>query len=163
MLEGTVNYERQKNSMLCDKNRLDVPSTAIIVKTKGKRRNLKRRAKMAKNLSSKYMLCLVTSIILNILLIIYLYVGGGNWHLTWTKGAGNEAEAVAAVYCSGHGRAYLDGFVLDGNLPVCECNSCYGGPDCSHFNTSYIADADGYSLSLWVFLTNTTHACVHMV
>ncbi|KAF5725657.1 hypothetical protein HS088_TW23G00384 [Tripterygium wilfordii] len=97
---------------------------------------------MDKNLSSKYMVCLVTSIILNILAIINVYVGDG-WDLSWTKRAATEAEAVAAIYCSGHGRAYMDGLVLDGNLPVCECNSCYGGPDCSQFNPTCIADADG--------------------
>ncbi|KAF5735331.1 putative Alliin lyase precursor [Tripterygium wilfordii] len=98
---------------------------------------------MAKNLSSKHMVCLVSSIILNILSIINLYVGGGGWDLSWTRRAATEAEAVAAVYCSGHGRAYLDGLVLDGNLPVCECNSCYGGSDCSQFNLTCIADANG--------------------
>ena len=55
--------------------------------------------------------------------------------------AAKEAEKVGAIECSGHGRAYLDGLVLNGNQPVCECNSCYYGPNCSLFNSSCPADA----------------------
>ncbi|KAE8731314.1 Pyridoxal phosphate (PLP)-dependent transferases superfamily protein, putative isoform 2 [Hibiscus syriacus] len=85
-------------------------------------------------LRSKYVVCLVCSIVLNLLLIINLYVGA-QWSLTrgWTSRAAAEAEAVAEIVCSGHGKAYLDGFVGDGNEPVCECNTCYTGPDCSRF------------------------------
>ncbi|OMO82546.1 hypothetical protein COLO4_22929 [Corchorus olitorius] len=55
-------------------------------------------------------------------------------------------EAVAALFCSGHGRAYLDGLVDDGNgEPVCECNSCYSGSDCSHFIPDCIANANDLS------------------
>ncbi|XP_020244099.1 alliin lyase-like [Asparagus officinalis] len=32
--------------------------------------------------------------------------------------------------CSGHGRAFLDSVVVNG-VPMCECNTCYSGPDCS--------------------------------
>ncbi|XP_020535517.1 tryptophan aminotransferase-related protein 4 isoform X2 [Jatropha curcas] len=72
----------------------------------------------------------LTSIIINVLLISKRYVGEGD--LTWTKRAATEAEAVAAISCSGHGRAYLDGLILDGKQePICECSDCYGGPDCS--------------------------------
>ncbi|OMO98682.1 EGF-like, alliinase [Corchorus olitorius] len=64
--------------------------------------------------------------------------------MSWSSGAAEEAEAIAAVSCSGHGRVYLDGMVDDENTePVCECNSCYSGPDCSHFLTDCIADANG--------------------
>ena len=68
--------------------------------------------------------CLLSSIILNLLFIINIYVGG-QWKLSWSSRAAAEAEAVAAISCSGHGRAYLDGLVVDGNEPVCECNTCF--------------------------------------
>ncbi|KAE8674285.1 Tryptophan aminotransferase-related protein 4 [Hibiscus syriacus] len=42
---------------------------------------------------------------------------------------------------SGHGRAFLDGSILDGK-PVCECNTCYAGPHCSVLLPGCIADAD---------------------
>ncbi|PSS19523.1 Tryptophan aminotransferase-related protein [Actinidia chinensis var. chinensis] len=55
--------------------------------------------------------------------------------------AAMEAEAVASELCSGHGRAYLDGLVVGGK-PVCECNTCFGGPDCSLFSPDCAADVD---------------------
>ncbi|CAL0328560.1 unnamed protein product [Lupinus luteus] len=70
-----------------------------------------------------------------------LFVEGGEWKPTWTTGAAEEAEEVAAIPCSGHGRAYLDGLVLNGHEPVCECNSCYSGLDCSNFSTDCVANA----------------------
>ncbi|KAI5312523.1 hypothetical protein L3X38_041696 [Prunus dulcis] len=70
---------------------------------------------MAK-LQSSYFVCFAFSIFVNLLFVLKLYVG--------------------------HGRAYLDGLVLDGKEPVCECNSCYGGPDCSEFLTACAANAD---------------------
>ncbi|CAB4284367.1 unnamed protein product [Prunus armeniaca] len=70
---------------------------------------------MAKPLSS-YLVCLAFSLVFNLLLIFKLYVG--------------------------HGRAYLDGLTRDGNVPVCECHSCYGGPQCSEFLTGCAANAD---------------------
>ncbi|OMO98671.1 EGF-like, alliinase [Corchorus olitorius] len=140
--------------------------------------------------------CLVSSVILNLLFVTYIYLGG-QWNLSWssgaaaeaeavtsaghgrvylvddentepgsecnsagpdyshfstnciadanswTSGAAAEAEAIAAVSCSGHGRVYLDGLVDDENTePVCECNSCYSGPDCSRFLTDCILDAN---------------------
>lgn len=86
--------------------------------------------------------CLVSSIILNLLFIINSYLGG-EWKLSWSSRAAAEAEAVAAISCSGHGRAYLDGLVVDGNRPVCECNTCFTSPDCSQFIPDCTADADG--------------------
>ncbi|CAK7346733.1 unnamed protein product [Dovyalis caffra] len=72
------------------------------------------------------------------------YKEGGERNLSWSQIAATEAETVAAISCSGHGRAFLDGLVLDGTEgPVCECNTCYGGPDCSHFFPDCFADADG--------------------
>ncbi|XP_076881493.1 tryptophan aminotransferase-related protein 4-like [Bidens hawaiensis] len=93
------------------------------------------------------------SIAVNILLIsigIYLYAGGGRWaeknlqigHLQstpplgWSSKAALEAEIVAAMPCSGHGRAYVDG-------SGCECNGCYVGDDCSILNVTCPADAHG--------------------
>ncbi|KAK7277394.1 hypothetical protein RIF29_18545 [Crotalaria pallida] len=58
-------------------------------------------------------------------------VVGAEWKPTWSTKAAEEAEKVAAITCSGHGRANLDGFVLSGHEPVCECNQCYNGSDCS--------------------------------
>nr|XP_028965220.1 tryptophan aminotransferase-related protein 4-like isoform X2 [Malus domestica] len=85
------------------------------------------------------------SIIVNLLFCLCafkLYVQG-EWKLSWSRRAAEEAEHVAAIPCSGHGRAYSDGLILDGKEPVCECNSCYGGPDCSLFLTGCAANADG--------------------
>ncbi|KAB5557342.1 hypothetical protein DKX38_008251 [Salix brachista] len=97
---------------------------------------------MVKTQSLKYVLCLLCSVIVN---IIFVFKEGGEWNLSWSRIAAIEAEAVAAISCSGHGRAYLDGLVLDGNKePVCECNTCYGGPDCSQFLPDCAADANGY-------------------
>ncbi|XP_039055456.1 tryptophan aminotransferase-related protein 4-like [Hibiscus syriacus] len=54
-----------------------------------------------------------------------------------------EDETLAEIGCSGHGRAYMDGLVGDENEPVCECNTCYTAPDCSHFIPHCTANADG--------------------
>lgn len=51
----------------------------------------------------------------------------------WTRKASVEAEAVAALFCSGHGKAFLDGLILQSGKPICECNACYSGPRCSKF------------------------------
>ena len=97
-----------------------------------------------------YFVFLLCSVSLNILLVgRYVYGNGGRkWEevvVGWGKKAAEEAEAVAAISCSGHGRAYLDGLVVDGS-PICECNSCFGGPDCSQFSpSSCVADVDRYA------------------
>ncbi|KAJ7974003.1 Tryptophan aminotransferase-related protein [Quillaja saponaria] len=89
-----------------------------------------------------YFGCLVTSMILNLVFLMNLY-GGGQWKvISWSRQAAEYAEAVEAIPCSGHGRAYLDGLVVDGEQPVCECNSCYGGSHCSDFLPDCVADAD---------------------
>ncbi|KAK1371404.1 Tryptophan aminotransferase-related protein 4 [Heracleum sosnowskyi] len=74
---------------------------------------------------------LLCSILVNAFLSYNLFVGK-KWSLSWSTSAAAEAEAVASISCSGHGRAYLDSVVVDGK-PVCECNTCYNGPDCSSF------------------------------
>lgn len=68
---------------------------------------------------------------------------GGELELSWSRKAAEEAEKVAANSCSGHGRSYLDGLVLHGKEPICECNTCYGGSDCSLFISDCAANADG--------------------
>ncbi|KAL7585836.1 hypothetical protein Lser_V15G43017 [Lactuca serriola] len=104
-----------------------------------------------------YGFCLLSSIVINILFSINLYVSGGGgalqWgekkhetvyrpSLTWSEKAAAEAEAVAAISCSGHGRAYLDSLISYGQT-VCECYDCYGGIDCSEFSPDCSADAGG--------------------
>ncbi|PON52680.1 Trytophan aminotransferase [Parasponia andersonii] len=95
---------------------------------------------------------LVCSVSLNLVFVFKIVnvLGGGDHHysleLSWTKRDAAEAEYVAAISCSGHGSAYMDGLILDqdGNKePVCECNACYGGPRCSQFLPSCAADANG--------------------
>ncbi|KAI3675964.1 hypothetical protein L1987_85560 [Smallanthus sonchifolius] len=91
-----------------------------------------------------YGFCLLISIAINILLSINLYVGGENNQrslLSWSEKAAAEAEEVAAISCSGHGRAYVDGLVFEGQ-PVCECYDCYGGSDCSELSPGCAADAE---------------------
>lgn len=98
-----------------------------------------------------YGFCLLISVVINILFSINLYVGGGEKRhdeiiscgssLTWSLKAAEEAEAVAAISCSGHGLAFLDGRVSDGQ-PVCECHDCYGGTDCSELSPGCAADAN---------------------
>ena len=63
-----------------------------------------------------------------------VYVGG-KWEVSWSRRAAEEGEAAAAVECSGHGRAFLDGL-------ECECNSCFVGSDCSQFSSDCVADVD---------------------
>ncbi|KAJ9146083.1 hypothetical protein P3X46_028394 [Hevea brasiliensis] len=94
----------------------------------------------------RHVLCLASSIVLNLFLIYKWYLGAG-WDpavSNWTRKAATEAEAVAAISCSGHGRAFLDGLILDDKQqPICECNSCYGGLDCSQFFSACTVNADG--------------------
>ncbi|XP_017439181.1 tryptophan aminotransferase-related protein 4 isoform X2 [Vigna angularis] len=70
-------------------------------------------------------------------MIVYI----GKWEGSWSREAAEEAEAVAAIECSGHGRAYLDGLVLKGHQQVCECNPCYTGSDCSNLLSNCYANA----------------------
>lgn len=60
----------------------------------------------------------------------------------WSKSAAAEAVAVAAVSCSGHGRAYLDGIIAGDGKHVCECNACFQGPECSESIPGCVLDAD---------------------
>ncbi|XP_011100941.1 tryptophan aminotransferase-related protein 4 [Sesamum indicum] len=88
--------------------------------------------------------CFLASLALNLFFVINPYYLSG-WKKqklsSWAEEAAAEAEAVALISCSGHGRAYLDGAVVDGK-PVCECNTCYGGPHCSLFSPDCAADVN---------------------
>ncbi|KAG0480621.1 hypothetical protein HPP92_011479 [Vanilla planifolia] len=91
----------------------------------------------------KLLLFAATSLLLNALFVCYFFVqpDGGRSEFGWFRWAAEEAEAVAAISCSGHGRAYVDGVPSDGR-PVCECNTCYAGVDCSVPVPDCPADAD---------------------
>ncbi|KAJ4850239.1 hypothetical protein Tsubulata_008170 [Turnera subulata] len=102
----------------------------------------------------KYLVVVVCCLVCSVILNVYYHFKAKNederlesWEGSWSRAAAIEAEGVAAIRCSGHGRAYLDGWVVDdddeGSSPVCECHSCYGGPDCSQFFPSCSANADG--------------------
>ncbi|KAK7380540.1 hypothetical protein VNO78_33053 [Psophocarpus tetragonolobus] len=68
-------------------------------------------------------------------------VCGGEWEGTWRRRVAEEDEAVTTIACSEHGRAYLDGLILDGNIqPACECNQCYSGSHCSNFLSDCVVD-----------------------
>lgn len=97
---------------------------------------------MAKTQNSRYLMCLITSLIANLWFGVNWYLGS-EWNLSWSRKAAIEAEVAASVSCSGHGRAYLDGVVVNGK-PTCECNTCYEGPDCSQRKTDCAADANRY-------------------
>ncbi|XP_076941154.1 tryptophan aminotransferase-related protein 4-like [Bidens hawaiensis] len=102
---------------------------------------------MVKTKKYCYGLCLLISVAVNILFSVNLYASGGRWaeissrSLSWSERAAAEAEEVAAISCSGHGRAYVDGLIFEGQ-PVCECFQCYGGTDCSELSSECAADAN---------------------
>ncbi|RZC92368.1 hypothetical protein C5167_003975 [Papaver somniferum] len=94
-------------------------------------------------------------VILNLLLASYVLISDDDkqHELSWTRKAAKQAEDVASVFCSGHGRAFLDVAInhLEGategtnnnpRLPSCECNSCYYVSDCSQFSADCPANAD---------------------
>ena len=90
--------------------------------------------------------CLLCSILVNIF-FSYDHLVSNKWSLSWSTSAAAEAEAVASISCSGHGRAYLDGLVVDGR-PICECNTCYDGPDCSNYIPDCPSDVNRYFCSI---------------
>eukprot|EP00262_Sarcandra_glabra_P006747 TRINITY_DN1925_c0_g2_i4.p1 TRINITY_DN1925_c0_g2~~TRINITY_DN1925_c0_g2_i4.p1 ORF type:complete len:293 (-),score=9.24 TRINITY_DN1925_c0_g2_i4:144-1022(-) len=94
---------------------------------------------MAKIHGFRYILCLSTSIFFNFFFITFVF--RREPELTWTRKAAAEAEAIASISCSGHGRAFVDELSSDGK-PICDCNTCYGGSDCSEFSPNCPADAD---------------------
>ncbi|KAF4365906.1 hypothetical protein G4B88_008379 [Cannabis sativa] len=98
---------------------------------------------------------LICSLSVNV--IVFLKSGRINFDeekevVSWSKRAAIEGERVAAMSCSGHGRAYLDSYSLlsldeeddDDNEEmsvVCECNTCYTGSQCHTFIPSCPANA----------------------
>ncbi|XP_049399542.1 tryptophan aminotransferase-related protein 3-like [Solanum stenotomum] len=96
---------------------------------------------MAKIKSVSYVLCHLVLVLVNIYIFRKMYYYD-NEKLSWSQRAAQEAEKVASISCSGHGRAYIDGYVnVDGN-PICECYSCYGGIDCSLFSSNCSANVE---------------------
>ncbi|CAO2197837.1 unnamed protein product, partial [Urochloa humidicola] len=96
---------------------------------------------------------LCASLLLNALLLAHHFLspselldgddgGSSSCGLSWSLPAAREAEAVAATDCSGHGRVFLDGVAGEDGRPTCECNACFGGPDCSLRTPNCTADAD---------------------
>lgn len=95
-----------------------------------------------------YILLFCFSLLLNIFFLCQHFfflpptqLGSTGSELSWTRDAAEEAEAVAAISCSGHGRAYVDG-VLENGRPTCECHTCYTGADCSVLLSNCSADVD---------------------
>ncbi|WVZ69061.1 hypothetical protein U9M48_017911 [Paspalum notatum var. saurae] len=96
-------------------------------------------------------LALFASLFLNVVLLLAHHHSsfapsrlrdGGSCGLSWALQAATAAEAVAAVDCSGHGQVFLDGVAAGENgRPGCECNRCFGGPDCSLRTPNCTADA----------------------
>ncbi|KAL0287178.1 UNVERIFIED_CONTAM: Tryptophan aminotransferase-related protein 4 [Sesamum angustifolium] len=59
-------------------------------------------------------MCFIVSVALNIIFIANLCIS--RKALSWSARAAAEAEAVASISCSGHGRAFLDGLIETANL-----------------------------------------------
>ncbi|KAL0324889.1 UNVERIFIED_CONTAM: Tryptophan aminotransferase-related protein 4 [Sesamum radiatum] len=91
------------------------------------------------NQNRSRLVCFIVSVALNIFFVANVCIS--RKALSWSARAVAEVEAVASISCSGHGRAFLDGLIENGK-PVCECNACYGGPDCSQLLPNCVADAD---------------------
>ncbi|XP_057974502.1 tryptophan aminotransferase-related protein 4-like [Malania oleifera] len=91
-----------------------------------------------------YGVCLLCSVTLNLYYYFWVNHHQQQQKLSWSRGAAEDAEAVASLTCSGHGTAYLDGLLAaeGGGTPRCECNACYGGSDCSQLSPPCVADAD---------------------
>lgn len=87
----------------------------------------------------KLLLPLFGFLLLNVFFYSHVFLSRAP-ELGWSRRAAAEAEAVAAISCSGHGRTYLDSTLVDGH-PACECNTCYAGPDCSSLLPDCPADA----------------------
>lgn len=90
--------------------------------------------------ASLWLFAFYSSLLLNVFLLAHHYFlrstlgsfGDGTGDgLSWALQPAKEAEAVAATDCSGHGQVFLDGITGENGRPGCECNRCFGGPDCS--------------------------------
>ena len=113
-----------------------------------KEKNRKEMGNKTQGSSSKCLFFFFSGSLSLNLLLLYLSFGRQSDRLTWTRTAALEAEAVASLSCSGHGRAFLDGigFGSSQGEPACECYGCYGGSDCSELLPDCPADADRYVL-----------------
>ncbi|WVZ15784.1 hypothetical protein V8G54_013350 [Vigna mungo] len=98
-----------------------------------------RTERMARKTSAMNLSLIVT--LMFVLCGSNMIVCRGESEYNWSREAAEEAETVAAIECSGHGRAYLDGLVLKGHQQVCECNPCYTGSDCSKLLSNCSANA----------------------
>lgn len=114
---------------------------------------------MGKTESLKLVLVVMlgSSLTLNFFFIFRVFVGD---QLNWSRRAAAEAEEVAAISCSGHGRVYLDGLRVGADKPpIYECNACFVGPDCSQTLPDCVADADsGNPLFLEPFWTRNAES-----
>uniref|UniRef100_A0A0D9V4Z5 Alliinase C-terminal domain-containing protein n=1 Tax=Leersia perrieri TaxID=77586 RepID=A0A0D9V4Z5_9ORYZ len=124
----------------------DVPPTAEIMDT-GRHRS--ERSVVSAGLGLHVLLC--SLLLLNALFFAYHFLrasppttttSGLGEGLSWALQAATEAEALAAIDCSGHGNVFLDGITDEDGRPGCECNSCFTGPDCSVRTPNCTADAD---------------------
>lgn len=96
---------------------------------------------MARSKSFSYALCHLVLVFVNIYFFGKMHYYD-NEKLSWSKRAEEEPEKIASMSCSGHGRAYIDGYISVDGQPICECYSCYTGNDCSLFPPNCSADAE---------------------
>ncbi|KAM3270674.1 hypothetical protein P3S67_028876 [Capsicum chacoense] len=94
------------------------------------------------SMNLNWSVCLSFSVIVNLICIMLIFSNKHTEKLNWTREAAIAAENVASTSCSGHGRAYLDGLITENGRPICECNACYTGPDCSVIVPNCAVDAD---------------------
>ncbi|KAM3337152.1 hypothetical protein P3S68_032852 [Capsicum galapagoense] len=92
----------------------------------------------------KWALCLSVSVTVNFIFVLII-CRRNTETLNWTREAAIAAENVASTSCSGHGRAYLYGLVTKNRRPICECNACFAGLDCSVIIPNCAVDADSWN------------------
>lgn len=88
--------------------------------------------------------------LINVVLFCGLFINyerGDVSNVQWIEKVAKEVGEVESISCSGHGKAFLDGFVDRDGKPVCECYACFAGPDCSLSTHPCVADADRYMYS----------------
>lgn len=114
---------------------------------------------------SRWVFLLVLSLLLNALCLLIigkhgqlLNRGSKSQNLQspgWSRKAAEEAEAAAQYSCSGHGYVFVDTFRRNQDgTPVCECNECYMGPDCSENDPDCVANVEsgdpGFLEPFWI-------------
>ncbi|XP_062099652.1 tryptophan aminotransferase-related protein 4-like [Humulus lupulus] len=130
------------------------------------------KVRVTKNLS--ILLLLVCSLALNVLFIlkrvrVFDDESSSSDELSWSRRPAREAERVAAISCSGHGRAFIDSSLVvdeeeEEEGPVCECNSCYAGSHCQNFLPSCPVNAkSGDPLFLEPFWMENAESSAMMV